>query len=106
LFIHGTLLHHWSSKSACTLISFLIFAVYGTIYVIIPISASQRCIASPVFDENGEAVTAVSVSGPTLRLGEERLPHLGKIVRRTARAISAEIGGGNSRSYSSDLESN
>jgi IclR family acetate operon transcriptional repressor len=65
-----------------------------------------RCIASPVFDKTGEAVAAVSVSGPTLRLGEERLPHLGKIVLRTARALSAEIGGANSGDYSSDFGTN
>jgi len=51
-----------------------------------------RCIAAPIFDETGEAVAAVSVSGPIVRIGEARVAELGEMVIASARAISAEMG--------------
>jgi len=51
-----------------------------------------RCIAAPIFDETGEAVAAVSVSGPIVRIGEARAAELSEMVIAAARAISAEIG--------------
>ena len=51
-----------------------------------------RCIAAPIFDETGEAVAAVSVSGPIVRIGKARAAELSEMVIAAARAISAEIG--------------
>jgi IclR family transcriptional regulator, acetate operon repressor len=51
-----------------------------------------RCIAAPIFDETGEAVAAVSASGPMARIVEERVAPLGALVLETARAISADMG--------------
>ena len=51
-----------------------------------------RCIASPIFDETGDVVGAVSASGPIARIGEGRVEDLGARVLRTSRAISAEMG--------------
>lgn len=53
-----------------------------------------RCIAAPIFDETGDVIGAVSTSGPTARVSEERVESLGALVRDTARAISAEMGAG------------
>lgn len=52
-----------------------------------------RCIAAPVLDETGDVIAAVSTSGPTARISEERIGELGALVLRAARAISAEMGG-------------
>ncbi len=52
-----------------------------------------RCIAAPVFDETGEAIAAVSASGPMARILDDRVAGLAALVRETARAISAEMGG-------------
>ena len=51
-----------------------------------------RCIAAPVFDETGEAVAAVSVSGPMARIVDERMAQLGALALDTTRAISSEMG--------------
>ncbi len=51
-----------------------------------------RCIAAPIFDESGEAVAALSVSGPMARIVDERIAPLSALVVRSARAISAEMG--------------
>jgi IclR family transcriptional regulator, acetate operon repressor len=52
-----------------------------------------RCISAPIFDETGDVVAAVSVSGPLARIDEARLSQLGQMVVEAARAISAEMGG-------------
>jgi IclR family acetate operon transcriptional repressor len=55
-------------------------------------SVGLRCIAAPIFDETGDVIAAVSASGPTVRISEERMNELGVLVREAARAISAEMG--------------
>ncbi|MBU6420096.1 MAG: helix-turn-helix domain-containing protein [Proteobacteria bacterium] len=51
-----------------------------------------RCIAAPVFDETGDVVGAVSVSGPMARIDENRISVLGRMVVDASHAISAEMG--------------
>lgn len=55
-------------------------------------AVGMRCIAAPIHDETGDVVAAVSVSGPVVRIGEERVPALGRTVIASARAISADMG--------------
>ena len=43
-----------------------------------------RCIAAVVFNENADAVAAVSLSGPMARIPDERIPLLGDMVRAKA----------------------
>ncbi len=52
-----------------------------------------RCIAAPIFNENAEALAAISLSGPMARISDARIPLLGDLVRRKADAISAQLGG-------------
>ncbi len=56
-------------------------------------SRGMRCIAAPVFDENGEAIAGLSISGPSGRLEADRIERLGPLVRRAADDISRSIGG-------------
>lgn len=51
-----------------------------------------RCIAAPVFDETGDVIGAVSVSGPMARIDEDRITELGRMVVNAALAISVEMG--------------
>jgi IclR family acetate operon transcriptional repressor len=53
----------------------------------------MRCIAAPVFNEYGEAVAGLSVSGPAVRLPYERVGDLGPKVRAAADALTAASGG-------------
>jgi len=52
-----------------------------------------RCVAAPIFDINGRAVAAISISGPSSRLDplEQNQEIIDKTVR-TARMISAKLG--------------
>ena len=52
-----------------------------------------RCIAAPIFNENAEALAAISLSGPMARISDARIPLLGDLVRRKADAISTQLGG-------------
>lgn len=55
--------------------------------------AEVRCVAAPVFDENGQVVAAVSISGPASRLGD--LDDQPELVRRTEAAaeyVSRKLG--------------
>jgi IclR family acetate operon transcriptional repressor len=52
-----------------------------------------RCVAAVVFNDCGEALAAISVSGMTSRVTEDRLPELGHAVREVAAELTAAIGG-------------
>ena len=52
-----------------------------------------RCIASNIYNEHGEAIAAVSISGPAVRLSDDRIVELSRIVKSKAQAITHVIGG-------------
>lgn len=56
-------------------------------------SIGLRCVAAVIYDENGQAAGAMSLSGPAVRLPDERLSLLGDLVRKSADTITAAYGG-------------
>lgn len=52
-----------------------------------------RCVAAPIFDENGQALAAISLSGPKARIVDSRLGEMGNAVRQTAAEVTRELGG-------------
>lgn len=52
-----------------------------------------RCVAAPLFDELGQAVAAISVSGPSARIPVERLPVLGRMVAQATLEATRDYGG-------------
>ena len=53
----------------------------------------MRCVAAPIWDDNGEPWAAISLAGPTSRITAGRIDELGRLVRTTAAAITAALGG-------------
>ncbi len=53
----------------------------------------MRCLAAAIFNEHGEVVAGVSISGPVVRLPDARLAELGARVRRAAAATTEKSGG-------------
>jgi DNA-binding IclR family transcriptional regulator len=51
-----------------------------------------RCVGAPILDHLGAVVAALSVSGPTMRVTEDRVPALGAQVKTVAEEISRHIG--------------
>lgn len=55
--------------------------------------AGMSCIGAVIRDETGMVVAGVSVSGPSSRFAEHRLPHLSGCVTQAASDITNAIGG-------------
>lgn len=53
----------------------------------------MRCVAAAIYNEFGEAVAGISVSGPAVRITSERVGEFGPLVRKTADEITRSIGG-------------
>jgi IclR family acetate operon transcriptional repressor len=53
----------------------------------------MRCVAAPIYNELGETIAAVSMSGPAVRITSQRLGEFGPIVMRAADQITSSIGG-------------
>jgi IclR family acetate operon transcriptional repressor len=56
-------------------------------------TTGMRCVAAPIFNEYGEAIAGLSISGPTVRITDERIGELGPAVKRAAAEITRSIGG-------------
>ena len=56
-------------------------------------SLGMRCAASVLRDEHGEAIAAISLTGPIARMTDQKLAELGALVRATAAKITAALGG-------------
>ena len=53
----------------------------------------MRCIAAAIYDEYGEPLAGVSVSGPSVRIPDTRLAELGRAVAEAAAEITESVGG-------------
>lgn len=51
----------------------------------------QRCVAAPIYDYRGEVIAALSASGPTTLLTDERLREVVDRVKETAAQISRRL---------------
>lgn len=51
-----------------------------------------RCIGAPVFDHRGQAIAAISISGPTTRVTPEHIDELSALVCDAAERISVRLG--------------
>jgi len=56
-------------------------------------ASGLRCVSAPVFDEVGQPVMALSVSGPAARIPQDRLPVLGRMVAQVSQEATREYGG-------------
>ena len=53
----------------------------------------MRCIAAPVFNNYGEVVAGLSVSGPTSRVSTDKIDTLAASVKEAAKALTVSLGG-------------
>ena len=52
-----------------------------------------RCVAAVVYNALSEPLAAISVSGLTSRITDERLPEIGRMVRQVAAELTTALGG-------------
>lgn len=55
--------------------------------------SGMRCVAAPIYNTFGEAVAGISISGPTVRLSDQKVNELGPKVKQAADAVTLLIGG-------------
>ncbi len=55
-------------------------------------TTGMRCVAAPILNLFGEAVAGISVSGPTLRMSEDKIDRIGTMVRGAAERVSRSMG--------------
>ena len=53
----------------------------------------MRCIAAPIFNSEGEAIAGLSISGPVVRISEDRIPEISRAVTQAAYKLTEAIGG-------------
>jgi IclR family transcriptional regulator, KDG regulon repressor len=51
-----------------------------------------RCVAAPVRNHLGKVIASVGISGPSIRISQERIPKLGAVVVDIAQKISSRMG--------------
>jgi IclR family KDG regulon transcriptional repressor len=54
--------------------------------------AGLRCIAAPIYDRFGSVIAALSISLPTIRFDEKRLPYYVGLLHRAGKNISEQLG--------------
>jgi IclR family transcriptional regulator, acetate operon repressor len=54
---------------------------------------STRCVGAAVYDEHAEPLGAISIAGPSSRLSDERIKHLGTVVAHVAEELTRDLGG-------------
>ena len=52
-----------------------------------------RCVAATIYDEHGEPLAAISISGPSSRILDRRVAELGLMVAHTAARMTEALGG-------------
>ena len=51
-----------------------------------------RCVAAPIFNQAGNTIAALSISGPTIRIVDEKLDSMRELVKNASNEISRKIG--------------
>ncbi|MFW6118230.1 MAG: IclR family transcriptional regulator [Chloroflexota bacterium] len=51
-----------------------------------------RCVGAPIFDRNSKVVAGLSIAAPSLRIKEENMKSLAKLVSETAALVSKRLG--------------
>lgn len=56
-------------------------------------TVGMRCVAAPIFNEYGETIAGISISGPSVRISDEKASLLGPVVRDSADRLTRAMGG-------------
>src|SRR5215468_8682774 len=54
---------------------------------------STRCVGAAIYDEHAEPLGAISIAGPSSRMADERIRHLGPVVAHIAEEFTRHVGG-------------
>ncbi|MDA7746321.1 DNA-binding transcriptional regulator KdgR [Psychromonas sp.] len=51
-----------------------------------------RCIAAPIYDRFGSVIAGISISLPTIRFDEKRIPYYVDLLHKAGKSISSQLG--------------
>lgn len=51
-----------------------------------------RCVAAPLYNYDNKVIAAISITGPSMRLNNEKLERLKKLILETSQTISMQLG--------------
>jgi len=63
----------------------------GVSYDFEELESGLVCVASPIFDKYGQPIAAVSVSGPSIRMGKAVRQHIKQLLTRESQAITSQL---------------
>lgn len=51
------------------------------------------CVGAAIFDQNGDVIAGISISGPLIRINASNIPQMGKLIKEAAGNITRDLGG-------------
>ena len=55
------------------------------------LSVGLRCVGAPLFDHNGRALYAISLSGPSIRMGSKKIEEMSRELKKICQILSGQI---------------
>ena len=56
------------------------------------LSVGLRCIGAPLFNHSGQALYAISISGPSIRMGSKRIEEMQRELKKICQNLSGKMG--------------
>lgn len=56
------------------------------------LSVGLRCVGAPLFNHNGQALYAISISGPSIRMGSKRIEEMQRELKKICQNLSGTMG--------------
>ena len=55
------------------------------------LSVGLRCVGAPLFDHNGQAFYAISISGPSIRMGSKKIDEMQRELKKVSQNLSGKM---------------
>jgi len=55
------------------------------------LSVGLRCVGAPLFDHNGQALYAISISGPSIRMGSKKIEEMQRELKKVSQNLSGKM---------------
>jgi len=56
------------------------------------LSVGLRCVGAPLFNHSGQALYAISISGPSIRMGSKRIEEMQRELKKICQSLSGKMG--------------
>jgi len=56
------------------------------------LSVGLRCVGAPLFNHSGQALYAISISGPSIRMGSKKIEEMQRVLKKICKNLSEKMG--------------